>query len=102
MTQKPQHNVMSINGKIVKVVPVGTAQEPRYSHQIVLKSEDEFSQPSGIMVSSSKMMGTEGDIINSNVKFSGYIKPVKYVDKETGEKKEFAQFNAYFNEVIAN
>ncbi|MGL1932724.1 MAG: hypothetical protein OCC45_13345 [Desulfotalea sp.] len=100
MAEKTKFNHMHLQGKIVGIETFGEGDKKRYKHQVVTKAKDEFTSPSGIIVTSTRMMGTEGQVVECEVEYGGYIKPVKWTDKNTGELKEMKNLNAYFTEVI--
>ncbi|WP_319548091.1 hypothetical protein [Desulfogranum marinum] len=101
-TQKLTFNQMRIKGKIIAIETAGKDQDKTYYHQLALPGKDEYDSPSGIIVSSSKMLGGEDQVVELTAEFSGYLKRVRYFDKDTGEQKEFMQRNYYFKEVAAS
>ncbi len=101
MSVKPEFNQMRVKGKIITIETMGKDQDKTYYHQLALPGKDEYDSPSGMIVSSSKMLGGEEQVVEMLVEFSGFLKRVRYIDKKTGEEKEFLQRNYYFNEVKA-
>ncbi len=99
-TKKP-YNIMPIKGKIVSVESFGTGDKKVYSHQLMLPGKDEYSQVKGILVNAPTMLGTEDQVVELLVEFSGFVKRFKYVDKETGEQKEGRSLDSRFNLVKA-
>ncbi len=95
-----QLNQLNIKGKIVEVEHYGEGDKKRYNHQVVLQSKDQYSTPAGIIVNSTRMMGAEGQEVETLVEYSGFVKRINYVAKDTGEKKSFKQLNARFIEVV--
>jgi len=98
-TTKVAFNQMPIKGKIIAIETFGKDDKKVYHHQLTLPGKDEYDSPSGIIVSSKKMLGGEGQVVEATVEFSGFLKKIRYYDKETGEQKEFLQRNYYFREV---
>lgn len=53
---------------------------------IVIPSEDEYTSPQTVEVSSQQKIGEKGDDINILVKVGGFRRQYKTTDKETGEQ----------------
>lgn len=64
---------------------------------VTCPAKDTFSMPSVIEVQSSKRFAEVGqDLTPRLCNVSGYIKPFKYTDQDTGERKEGRKANVYF------
>lgn len=58
---------------------------------------DSYSMPSSFRLTSDKDLGSKGDTIEVEVSLSGFVRGKEYVDRNTGEKKEYIDSNVFFN-----
>ena len=89
---------MTFKGRVEDVESFGEGQKKRYFHQMTIPGKNEYDRPSGIIVVSKRMIGSEGDVKEVTVDYSGFIKVNRWVDKK-GERQEFKQLQARFTEV---
>lgn len=99
MTKETKYNHMNIKGKVIEVESYGEGEKKKYKHQIVTAAKDEFSRPAGIIVTSNRMMAMEGQIVECEAEYGGYVKVNKWIDQKTGEQKEMKNLVAYFTEI---
>ena len=98
MPKVESYSQMTFKGRVEEVESHGDGNKKKYFHQMTIPGENEYDRPSGIIVVSKRMIGAEGDVKEVSVKYTGFVKLNRWIDKQ-GVQQEFKQLQARFNEI---
>lgn len=66
---------------------------------ITMPAPDAFSHPSRYKLSSDRVIGQQGMVMDVQVELSGMVRQRNYFDKQTGQQKSFQEADVYLNAV---
>lgn len=87
-------------GMVQRVEKGGTEEKPVFRHLIIAKPEDEYGSRNTLLVSSSRMIGAEGQEVETTIQLNGYVDRFNYIDRQSGERRNGENQKAWFHEVI--
>jgi len=73
--------------------------QQKYYTVVASPAPDEFSHPSKFRVTSEHALGNVGTVLNIQAEMRGLVKNKQYVDKQTGQQKQYDECSVYFDVV---
>lgn len=64
---------------------------------VSVPAPDAYSHPSKFRVTSDRALGVIGSVLDLDCSIRGMVRPKKYVDKTTGQQKEYIETDVYFD-----